>query len=200
MKGLLLTAAQHRSLESQLWQTGDTALARRILALLELDQGRPVSEVARLVRADRRRVQRWRSRYLAGGGLAALRQQPGQGRPSVWNADLAGQLQAALAHRPDELGQLAMNWTVPLLQAALPGEPALSAATLRRRLHTLGYVWKRFRYVLAPDPEREKKTQNPPANPRFARAGRPPGPGRNGPAALSALAGRLGSPRPARAR
>jgi hypothetical protein len=78
-------------------------------------------------------------------------------RPSVWSEGLTGQLQATLAHRPGGLGQLAMNWTVPLLKVALSVRPPLSAATLRRRLLTLGYIWKRFRYGLAHDPEREKK-------------------------------------------
>jgi hypothetical protein len=32
----------------------------------------------------------------------------------------------------------------------------------------LGYVWKRSRYVLAPDPEKEKKTANSPQNQGFA--------------------------------
>jgi len=34
-----------------------------------------------------------------------------------------------------------------------------SSDTIRRRLHELDYVWKRPRYVLALDPEREKKRQ-----------------------------------------
>lgn len=33
----------------------------------------------------------------------------------------------------------------------------MSDVTIRRGLDQLGYVWKRPRYVLAPDPEREKK-------------------------------------------
>jgi hypothetical protein len=33
----------------------------------------------------------------------------------------------------------------------------VSDTALREQLHRLGYVWKRPRYVLLPDPEREKK-------------------------------------------
>jgi hypothetical protein len=34
--------------------------------------------------------------------------------------------------------------------------------TVHCGLHRLGYVWKRPRYVLMPDPEREKKAPNSP--------------------------------------
>ena len=52
-----------------------------------------------------------------------------------------------------------MNWTVPLLREYLYDRTSLwlSEDTIRRRLQRLGYVWKRYRYVLPPDPEREKK-------------------------------------------
>ena len=41
-------------------------------------------------------------------------------------------------------------------------ELSLSAATIRRHLHELGYVWKRPRYVLPPDPQQEKKNSHSP--------------------------------------
>jgi hypothetical protein len=37
----------------------------------------------------------------------------------------------------------------------------LSDETIRRELQRLGYVWKRGRYELEPDPEEEKKTADP---------------------------------------
>jgi transposase len=40
----------------------------------------------------------------------------------------------------------------------------VSDATLRRALHRLDHAWKRPRYVLQPDPEREKKTQDSPTD------------------------------------
>ncbi|HTU18301.1 MAG TPA: hypothetical protein VMG10_09610 [Gemmataceae bacterium] len=63
-----------------------------------------------------------------------------------------------------------MSWAVPLLQEHLfqHGGRWLSDDTIRRELDRLGYVWKRFRHVLPPDPEREKKTRHPAAAARFA--------------------------------
>jgi hypothetical protein len=65
-----------------------------------------------------------------------------------------------LKHTPDQLGYFAVNWTVPLLQEELRHQLRrnLSGDTVRRVLHRLKYRWKRSRYVLMPDPEREKKT------------------------------------------
>jgi hypothetical protein len=78
------------------------------------------------------------------------------------------------------LGYVGTGWTVPLLQQWLADErpgPRLSAATLRRRLRERDYVWKRFRYVLRPDPQREKKTPHPPPNSGLGPPYRALGPG-----------------------
>ena len=70
-----------------------------------------------------------------------------------------------LALPPQDLGCPHVSWTVPLLQEYLYrwGGRRLSDDTIRRELDRLDYVWKRFRYVLPPDPQREKKTRPPAA-------------------------------------
>ena len=60
---------------------------------------------------------------------------------------------------PQEHGYRSVDWTVPLLLEHLGrqcDEP-LSDETIRRRLRRLGFVWKRSRYVLDPDPDLERK-------------------------------------------
>ena len=87
---------------------------------------------------------------------------------------------AVLARCPKDFGYVATGWTVPLLQQVLAQgrpEPVLSADTIRRGLHERGYVWKRFRYVLTADPQREKKTPVVPPNSGLAGAHRALGPG-----------------------
>jgi hypothetical protein len=37
---------------------------------------------------------------------------------------------------------------------------SVTPRTIRRALLTLGYAWKRPQYLLAPDPDAEKKTPN----------------------------------------
>jgi transposase len=187
-------------LERELAVARDVAFFRRVFALLEIDAGRPLEDVARQLRVSARSVYRWIERYRAHASLEGLRRQPGQGRPLRWDERLEERLAAVLARCPRDFGYLATGWTIPLLQQVLaqgrPDEPTLSEDTLRRRLHERGYVWKRFRYVLAPDPQREKKTLDPPPNSSVAGAHRALGPGRDRVAAAAALAGRLGPPGP----
>jgi transposase len=161
MKSWHWTPAQRRALEQKLSRTRDVALYRRLLALLQIDQGQSVAQAARLVRVDRRSVYRWAERFAASHSLAALADHRGPGRPPNWSEELESLVETALAQQPHQLGYPANSWTVPLLQAFLAvyhPEQTVSLSTLRRRLRESGYVWKRFRYVLAPDPEAEKKT------------------------------------------
>src|SRR5690349_11398556 len=199
MRPWRLTPAQRRALERELARARDAALFRRILALLEVDAGCPVGEVAQRLRVDRRSVQRWIGRYRRQATVETLRHQPGQGRPRRWDQALEARLQVALSQRPSDFGYVGTSWTVPLLQQWLASDrtgPRLSAATLRRRLRERDYVWKRFRYVLSPDPQREKKTPDPPPTPGLGPAPRALGPGRNRLAAAAAPAGGLGAEGP----
>jgi transposase len=199
MRAWRLIAAQRRRLERELARARDAALFRRILALLEVDAGCPVGQVAQRLRVDRRSVQRWIARYRCQTDFETLRHQAGQGRPRRWDPALEARLEVALGQRPTDLGYVGTGWTVPLLQHWLAdnkAEQRLSAATIRRRLREGDYVWKRFRYVLNPDPEREKKTPDPPPALGLGPAHRPLGPGRNRFAAAAAPARGLGAPRP----
>src|SRR5438067_1283209 len=137
MRTWRLTAAQRRTLERGLARARDAALFRRVLALLEVDAGCPLGEVAQRLRVDRRSVQRWIARYRRQANLEALRHQPGQGRPRRWDPALETRLEVALSQRPTDFGYAGTGWTVPLLQRWLAGDPSgprFSAATLRRRL------------------------------------------------------------------
>src|SRR4051794_34746587 len=199
MRAWHLTAAQRRALERELARARDAALFRRLWALLEVDAGCPVGEVAERLRVNRRSVQRWIIRYRRQADFEALRHQPGQGRPSRWDHTLEARLQVALRQRPTDFGYVGTGWTVPLLQQWLAGSRSgqrFSEATIRRRLRERGYVWKRFRYVLSPAPQREKKTPAAPSNPGLGRAHRALGPGRNRVDAPAAPARGLGPPGP----
>src|SRR5204863_336978 len=94
------------------------------------------------------------------------------GRPTLWTASQQELLHECLSYRPEQLGYRRMNWTVPLLREYPHDETGgwLSDDTIRRQLQRLGYVWKRYRYLLPPDPEREKKTRSPPPFGPFAAA------------------------------
>ena len=173
MDRFALNARQREEVEGALVHCHDVRLYRRLLALLEVDQGRPVAQVARSLMVSRQSVYGWLQAYRTCACPAALAEQPRPGRPSWWDDDLRELLREWLAQSPDAHGYLATTWTVPLLQEHLRHVRGQSFGknTLRRELHALGYSWKRSRYVLEPDPERGEKDR--PDTPLLGAAGAP---------------------------
>ena len=197
MSRLHLTAGQRSALELQLAATRDAAVFCRTLAVLEVAQGRTVTEVASLLRVSRVSVHEWLARYGSDRDPGSLLDHRGGNHPSLWTEDLRDALRQALARSPDQLGYRAVEWTCLLLRehlAAATGE-TLSAASVRRQLAELGYVWKRPRYVLEPDPEREKRTRDPAALEKPAAAECLAVRGRDRLVAVPAAAGRVAAPR-----
>jgi transposase len=160
MSELHSTARQRNRLEARLKATHDAGLFRRTLAVLEIARGAPVAEVARLLRTSRVSVYHWVSCYARDHDPDALADHRGGNHPSLWTEDLQAALRVCLGQSPDRFGYQAVSWTVDLLRQRLAPlcEGGLSTRTIRRQLNDLGYVWKRPRYVLDPDPERDKKT------------------------------------------
>ena len=162
MRKMKLTASQRRKLRTRLRQTHDVRLYRRLLAVLEFDRGTAVSAIAELLGVSCQSVYNWIARFEQGGDGCELSDAPRSGRPTRAREVINVFLRTLLILPPEWFGYYATHWTVPLLKNQLrqnTGEQ-YSSDTIRRRLHELGYVWKRPRYVLAPDPEREKKTPN----------------------------------------
>jgi transposase len=154
------TPAQIQHLEHQLAQTDDVRLYRRILALLLWGRGSTVTEIATLLQIRRQSVYNWLASYTTSSDPACLRDAARSGRPPRWTSQTEALLADTIVVPPDQLGHLAVNWTLPLLQDHLERacSTRFSDDTIRRALHRLGYVWKRYRYVLDEDPDLEKKT------------------------------------------
>lgn len=166
MDGWGLTAQQRKRLELTLHRTCDARVYRRALAILEVSRGLPVEDVARMLGVSRQSVYNWLAQYDSAECPASLVDQPRSGRPRLWTEQRQAWLNDLMRLRPDVRGYFANAWTVPLLQEELwhcTGRE-VSQDTIRRGLYGLGYVWKRSRYVLLPDPEQEKKTPNSPEN------------------------------------
>jgi transposase len=124
-----------------------------------------VVHIAQSLEVSRRSLYNWLARYTQGSDPAAWQEQGGRGRPSVWSSELTALLAGSLVQPPEAWGYEAVEWTVPLVVAhlaAISGQ-RVSASSVRRQLRYLGYVWKRPRYVLQPEPAREKKTHHPPS-------------------------------------
>lgn len=204
-------AAQRRQLQQYVHRTRTAAEYRRLVALLEIDQGTSVREVAHLLRVSEQSIYNWMARLGSRASIrratgAALRtrvtDQPRRGRPTVWTDTHVACVQQLLASSPEAWGYFATGWTVPLLQEHVQQTLGLSIAddTLRRALHQWGYAWTRGRYRLTPDPGAEKKTRDLPSPP--AVGGRTPtqcrvGGRRNRSAVVPGAARRLGATRTA---
>lgn len=159
MQHFALTAPQRQEVQHALVRCESVRRYRRLLALLEVDRGRPVVEVAGDLQVSRRSVHEWLRAYRVQGSVEGLAEGTRPGRPSRWDADLRAGLERLLGQSPESAGYAATTWTVPLLQEELRHRHGqqLAEDTVRRALHRLGYTWKRARYVLEPDPERGEK-------------------------------------------
>jgi transposase len=159
MNPVRLTPQQRFRLRRQLRTTDDLGSYRRTLALLELDRGGAVTEVALRLGVSRRTVHGWIATYRHHPVPGSLVTRHSTGRPPEWDDDARAILRASLDQPPDHFGYQSTAWTIPLLRSHLAhwGLAGFCEATLRRQLHALGYVWKRPRYVLAPDPRRAAK-------------------------------------------
>jgi transposase len=179
MSRFRLQVSQRRQLRKLLHGTPALNTYRRCLALLEVDAGRSVADVARSLGITRQSIHNWVARLDEAGRPEDLEDRYGGGRPALLGGEDVEYLVAMLGHPPQHLGCPATNWTVPLLCEHLGRSTGVRASepTVRRLLHRLGYVWKRPRYVLEPDPERDKKTQDRPKAAGAARDDRHPGRG-----------------------
>jgi len=160
MEGLTLTWWQRHRLREQLKETQDAHVYRRTLAVLEVSRGQSMAQVAQVLGVTRQSVYNWMASYAPAHDPHALQDEQRPGRPSLWTEDHQALLRRLMDRTPDEFGYFAGNWTVPLLQEQWEHSTGLrlSDETVRRGLQGLGYVWKRGRYELEPDPELEKKT------------------------------------------
>jgi transposase len=145
-----LTFKERRCLELQLKDAPSIRVYRRTLALLEIADGRSVSQIAGMLRVSREAVYDWVAHYIEHRHPASLVDRPISGRPSQWSDEATVILREALEQSPDTLGYMAVNWTMQLLREHIEKQwgQRPSDRALRRQLGQLGYVWKRPRHAL----------------------------------------------------
>lgn len=154
-----LSEAEQRRLSEALRRTHDAREYKRTLAVLECGRGKSKSAVARLLNVTRQSVHNWVSRYRRDKQPSAMHDAPRSGRPRKADETVETLVQALMVIPPERCGYHATHWTIPLLrnQVRKNLDRQCSEMTMRRCLHRLGYAWKRPRYVLARDPQCEKK-------------------------------------------
>jgi transposase len=140
---LSLRAAQREKLLSCYRRHPDASVRLRAHILLMLADGHTWSTIGAVLFVSSSTIARWQHRFEDQGldGLISPLRVP----RSRWSDEATAVLRMALAHSPDELGYLAVNWTVLLLREHILNELEQKPSDLqvRRQLRQLNYVWKR---------------------------------------------------------
>ncbi|WP_233209044.1 IS630 family transposase, partial [Erwinia sp. B116] len=146
-------------MQKTLHKTRDKNHARRLTALLMLDRGDSVSEVARTLCCARSSVGRWINWFTLYGtdGLKSL--PPGRGRR--WPVEhICSLLLQLVKHSPGDFGYQRSRWSTELMAIKIREITGchLHASTVRRWLPQAGLVWRRAAPTLRiRDPHKEEK-------------------------------------------
>jgi len=149
-----LSSAERNGLRQVVKCSRDAKQVRRAQALLWLDQGEPVTTVARRQEVSRQTVYNWvrsfqerRHEPIA----QRLRDRHRCGRPPEKSQAVQAFVERVMGTDPRQLGYPSPVWTIPLLRRHLKREQGIevSERTFRRCLRSMGYRYKRARYVLS---------------------------------------------------
>lgn len=145
---------QGRELE-RVARCGQPAYMRtKALVLLNLAEGRPVGQVARIFRVSRQSIYAWRGRY-GEEGIQGLRVRPGRGRKA--EAD-EKEMERYVRQSPRRFGVQRTRWTLKTLAEVVPSLKGFSPYGVQKALARAGYRYKRGQpHVHSPDPQYEEK-------------------------------------------
>lgn len=145
---------ERRGLEELLKRTPDAITLRRAQALLWLDRGESVAEIAWRLGVSRQVIYQWLDLFgrdtpadLAARLAAGTR----SGRPRTVHGVIDPWLDEVIDHDPRTFGYNSTVWTAPLLAEYLTDQQGLSASvsSVRLALTRLTISWKRPRHQLA---------------------------------------------------
>ncbi len=154
MTELILKGRVRAKLLDLIAHTSEARVLRRAYALVWLDNGESVSDVAKQLRVSRQSVYNWLERFGARGDLpldVRLRDADRSGRPVTMQGIIDPLLDAIIDSDPRGLGYRSTIWTVPLLVRYLDEHHRLRASpqSVRLALARLDIHWNRPRHHLA---------------------------------------------------
>ena len=144
--------------------TPSTKQRCRAQALLWLDEGASVEQIAESLLVTRQTIYNWVDRLQERSGLdlsGCLADAPRPGRPRAGDGEVDSLIAQVIDSDPRELGYHATVWTAPLLRHYLKDRYAIAVSrkTISRAIARLGIRWKRPRHQLSlrPDTWRQSK-------------------------------------------
>lgn len=152
-----LTAAQRKTALRIYRGSGDARRARKAHVLLLLDRGASYREMINILFCSCDLIAGVKREFLEDGLEAVLGQSAEQPTIPFWQVIVAGWVREKT---PQDFGYYRSRWTSGLLSDLLEEKQGvkISAETLRRKLHQLGFVWRRPRPIVGPtDPEYVQK-------------------------------------------
>jgi transposase len=150
----MLTDSVRAALLDLIAHTPDARVLRRAYALVWLDEGKSIPDVAEQLNVSRQSVYNWLARFVTRRDLPfeqRLSDAARSGRPVTVQGIIDPLLDAIIDTDPRSLGYRSTIWTVPLLVDYLTKyqHVSTSAQSVRLALARLDINWKRPRHRLA---------------------------------------------------
>ena len=154
MTDFQLSGAERINLENQIEHATDARLVVRAYALLWLDDGESIEEIATRLSVTRQTVYNWQHRFQDRKGefLPRLSDAPRSGRPkTATTQEITALIESVIERDPRELNYLQTSWTASLLVGYLWERQKIrvSIDSVRRVIAELEIRWKRPRHSLA---------------------------------------------------
>ncbi len=155
MDDFYLSGHERIKLEQLLEHVQDSRVILRAYALLWLDDGESISEVAARLSVTRQTVYNWCRRFQESSTLdfiKRLQDAPRSGRPATATDETVAELiDSVIESDPRDLQYRSTVWTAPLLVRYLSDERKIKVSddSVRRVIEKLHIRWKRPRHSLA---------------------------------------------------
>jgi transposase len=151
---ITLSHREYKALENLVVQTKNAVHLRRAQALLWLEAGEPVPEVAARLRVSCRTIYNWVARFRGAPALdltTRLSDGARPGRPRTAQGIIEPLILEVIDRDPRELGYRSTVWTAPLLTQYLAEQYHIhvSRQSVSVAIARVGLRWKRPRHDLA---------------------------------------------------
>ena len=149
-----LSRKERRALEQMVPRLRQAQQLRRAQALLWLDSGESVPQIATRLRVSRQSIYNWVARFVTcpKRDLAErIKDAARCGRPRTASGVIDPLIDQLIDTDPRQFGYAATVWTAPLLRHHLEQSEqlAVSVQSVRRAIDRLSLRWKRPRYQLS---------------------------------------------------